>query len=962
IDAGGAHLDMALTALESALDSAGTAIERAHTYARLALCAAEQGKWPVAESHARKGRDLSRSVPESGPRLDLLLRTTSVLFLAARRAGDDDRVRRLARDLEELGLQQIDRYGSAHPRALEALVAMASAKHETAVLDGDLTSMERLTDVLAVAAQRSSTTLGMRHPQAKAVRTALTRAHETTSRTRADLSTTATEPGVHDRLVLELLVHGIDDASPARMLNDPHVVQVGGDDIAGLHRRAADVDAEQRPEDYRDRPVCEAYRWPRLSPGNPGRLLWFLLLPFMVVNLAHWMRPPARGHQRLVRLHGLLVRLTALSLTVAMVVGACMLSMDLVAWQCAGSPACADGQRFWLGFMAVDSSSGGSRPGLRLAIGALPPCLLIAVLWRISRNSANPFESAMPLPRTHTSEPDDEAYEPTQSALTRPGFWYGRRLLARLHAMHTAAGLLVVAALLVAAPARFDREPGGSAALCTVGLILSVLTATGFLITVAAVCRRGRSERRLRRDLDRDVVRALPAISVALVVLGLYYTAWPRPGWRSTGRLPLSETVYSLGPVVQGLIVVALALVGRQLHRSMPGTRILLRGLAPAAAVMLACALYSMAIAGAVQGLADWLGRYREVGGVDSPITGPPPLVTWQMSAIPVLLLLVAYQAQFVGLQLQRRRRKLRTVVTSEYPDEHPDLRRVERIVAARARAQVTDLLPVLMGSAAMAVLLLNLGTLIGAATTGGSPGQATASAAAPAWQLVDTVQNFGSWLIAASALFFLNSSRKASRDTPSRGLIGIVWELGTFLPRAAHPFSRLCSSERTVPDLAWRMASWLAEPGRRILVSAHSQGSMLAVAAIWQLDRAARQRVHLLTYGSPLERLYGRLFPAYFGPGQLRAFHADVAGWRNLWRATDPIGGPVRVDQGVGTEVDREVRDPLSLGRSREHPLPTPVRAHSGYQDDPDFEEERIRLLEQGDGRHEHPGPGSSG
>ncbi|MFD6372806.1 hypothetical protein ACFWGM_38235, partial [Streptomyces roseolus] len=44
----------------------------------------------------------------------------------------------------------------------------------------------------------------------------------------------------------------------------------------------------------------------------------------------------------------------------------------------------------------------------------------------------------------------------------------------------------------------------------------------------------------------------------------------------------------------------------------------------------------------------------------------------------------------------------------------------------------------------------------------------------------------------------------------------------------------------------------------------------VLAAAAAWQLWPSVRKRVALLTYGSPLERLYGRWFPAHFGPAAL--------------------------------------------------------------------------------------------
>jgi hypothetical protein len=58
---------------------------------------------------------------------------------------------------------------------------------------------------------------------------------------------------------------------------------------------------------------------------------------------------------------------------------------------------------------------------------------------------------------------------------------------------------------------------------------------------------------------------------------------------------------------------------------------------------------------------------------------------------------------------------------------------------------------------------------------------------------------------------------------------------------------------------------------------------------------------VGLLTFGCVLRRLYGRYFPAYFGPVALRAVQGALANnpangprWRNLWRYTDYLGGPV--------------------------------------------------------------------
>ncbi|MGW7595547.1 hypothetical protein ACWGK9_41615, partial [Streptomyces rubiginosohelvolus] len=113
---------------------------------------------------------------------------------------------------------------------------------------------------------------------------------------------------------LELLVHGVGGTTPEEMLGDPRTSLVTGDETAAVYRRADDIDAEQRPPEDRegpdrDGPIREAYVWCNLTSGNSSRALWLLLLPFMVANLAHWMRPPADRRERTVRTYGLLVRL-----------------------------------------------------------------------------------------------------------------------------------------------------------------------------------------------------------------------------------------------------------------------------------------------------------------------------------------------------------------------------------------------------------------------------------------------------------------------------------------------------------------------------------------------------------------------------------------------------------------------------------------------------------------------------
>ncbi|MDN3265472.1 hypothetical protein QWJ26_37850 [Streptomyces sp. CSDS2] len=767
---------------------------------------------------------------------------------------------------------------------------------------------------------------------------------------------------------LELLVHGVGGTTPEQMLGDPRTVRVSGDDTAAVFRRAEDV--EDRGEagsalagrDPRGEPVREAYVWCNLTSGDGSRALWLLLLPFMVVNLAHWMRPAAIGRQRTVRLYGLLVRLTALTLTVLLVAAVCEVALDLVAWQCASAPGCVR-RHSWLGFLApaapgAPAGAGGwwSAPGRRLALAAAVPAALTGLLWYLSHRTWSAYESHRPLspddepdadaaaPQADVTEPDTGARpDPRGSALARPGFWYGRRLVARLRAAHTAAGLLTVAAAVTVPAARFDRRPGGPGVLDVLGWALIAALAAGAVTVAMVVCRRGRSERRLDRRLDRHLDRCLPLGALALLLLALLYAGWSRPGWQSTGRLPGAWAFGAL-MLAQGLVILALAVVARVLYRRRPDPRTGMRGLGGPAVALLACALGGVISGGVAQRVADWLDGTRAL------LAGPPTLLTWQASVIPPLIAVLLLLAAALAVRTARLARAERARVPGEYPGEPEDPPRTRAIAHARAMATLTDSVPLVVAVLTAATLLLGAVALAGAAATGKTPDGAAQRTPHLVQAVAEASQALGSWLVGLGFVLFVTWGRRAYKDASARRTIGILWDVGTFWPRAAHPFAPPCYAERAVPDLTWRMVTWTRRTGGRLVLSGHSQGSVLAAAAAWQLPPSVRTRVALLTYGSPLERLYGRWFPAHFGPPALAALHRDIACWRNLYRRTDPIGGPVRVPAGTsGTapEVDHEpLPDPRAYGRTLDHPLPAPILGHSDYPSDPAFTRERARLL----------------
>ncbi|WP_443044266.1 hypothetical protein [Streptomyces sp. HF10] len=960
---------------------------------------------------------------------------------------------------------------------------------------------------------------------------------------------------------LELLVHGVGGTTPEEMLGDARTVRVAGDDTAAVFRRAEDVSPIGAAS--RCGPVREAYVWCNLTSGDAGRALWLLLLPFMVVNLAHWMRPAAPARPRAVRLYGLLVRLAALTLTVLLVAAACEVALDLAAWQCAGVRACAR-RHFWLAFLTPDAiqgpgvrrwaellgTSGGwwAQPGRRLALAALVPGGLILLLWYLSHRTWSAYESHRPL-----LQGPDQAPDPDGSALARPGFWYGRRLVARLRAAHTAAGLLTVAAALVTPAARFDHRPGGPGTLDVLGWLLTACLLAGAGTTVAAVCRRGRDEHRVDQRLDPHLVRRLPLGALALLLLAALYTGWSRPDWHSSGRLP-GDPAFGGLMLAQGVLVVALGVVARGMYRRgtqqpppatdtgsgsrsdsgpvadpgfgsglgsgfdsgpepgsgpspgrIPGSGPRLStgrdpapgpgpepgpspglgpgfgsgpepgsgpgpgpglgpglgsgfgsgsapgpgpdigpgpdtgpglgpdpgsspglssgrdpgsglgpsfgsgpefgsgpglghdrdpgpvpgpssGLGPSpgrvpdsapdpdpdpdpdpepepdlgpdpdpgprpapgtyglggpATALLACALGGVMSGGVAQRMADWLD------GTGVTISGPPVSLTWQASMIPPLLAVLLGLAVRLAAGTARLARAERDRVRREHPGEPEDPARTRAIAHTRAMAALTDRAPLVLTVLSATALVLGGGALAGALASGRPPDGAADGTVAVVQIAAGISQGLGSWLVGLGFLLFVTWGRRAYKDRGARRTVGILWDVGTFWPRAAHPFAPPCYAERAVPDLTWRMATWTESTGGRLVLSGHSQGSVLAAAAAWQLTPATRARIALLTYGSPLERLYGRWFPAHFGPAALAGLHRDVACWHNLYRRTDPIGGPVRLPADGRPPVDRPpLRDPLTYGRTPEYPLPTPILGHSDYRADPAFAQVRADLL----------------
>lgn len=209
-----------------------------------------------------------------------------------------------------------------------------------------------------------------------------------------------------------------------------------------------------------------------------------------------------------------------------------------------------------------------------------------------------------------------------------------------------------------------------------------------------------------------------------------------------------------------------------------------------------------------------------------------------------------------------------------------------------------------------------------------------------------------GAYVLPALALLVVQLVRKGRQG--ARTFASTLWDVFTFWPRRFSPLAVRPYSERAVPELQGRILHHTRdrEDPCPLVLGVHSQGSVLAFAALSPLTAEQLQRMALVTYGCPIASIYGIFFPAYFGPDQVAALRDKLpspgdglVGWRNFYRRTDPIGGPV-FDDTATPENDTEVADPFpgpvaDIGDrtpplERDAPPWMRVAGHSHYMQEP--------------------------
>lgn len=265
--------------------------------------------------------------------------------------------------------------------------------------------------------------------------------------------------------VLELRVHGVNNTTPAALLDLPieSIERAAGDTLGSFWQPTpAALVAQTTPGRAGKRGVVpegiarEAYSWGgmvRTTPnfGGPGaagkivgvlaRIFYAIILPFSIGNAAQWTRRlsvlpegeearrawAASAEGKKSRRTAGAARLFGLVLTLLFTTTGATLALDVGAAQCAALSALCQPLD---GFFGVFADWTGGR---RLALFALGPVLAIVVLWVVSSISQVRYDVLPGMEEGLDTRGTDAG--PADAVLSQPGFWSNRltRYLARTH-------------------------------------------------------------------------------------------------------------------------------------------------------------------------------------------------------------------------------------------------------------------------------------------------------------------------------------------------------------------------------------------------------------------------------------------------------------------------------------------------------------------------------------------------
>ncbi|MGA8986978.1 hypothetical protein [Aeromicrobium sp.] len=711
---------------------------------------------------------------------------------------------------------------------------------------------------------------------------------------------------------VELRVHGVSGTPPEDLLDHPHVVQVDG---GGASRFFRPIDAGGHELPGPDGQVLEAYHWGRYTSGSSLQALWLLLVPFGLINAAQFMLPaPPRRPTRSLTAQSTasaLLRLLALLLTLLLVLATGLTLMDLVAWRWAPGAKT---------FASWD-------PSAVLMLATLLTAMTVVGLWLLGRLTATSTRVA---PGGPSPEESRDHAEKRHTPLADPHFYEGTSDSPTLSRLHLGAGLLLVAAM-----ARWVREPDGQGVLLWTSLVLLLIVAGAvtMLGDPQSLATANLGENGLRMRARWHAVAAVGswfACGAGLALIALAMSAMPgfAPPTESRMRGPIAgyEGISVVLLLVGVVAVSALVVVNAGIVATTPTTRPSPDDPAwyfrPYAHGYGASIVATLAIFIGVGLSASVPMAVSSMLRLSTSKVGVTPMLDRVAYAWGLTFFVLLGVAVGLGAQFAVRRARLQARSAAMFRGAAPIDPGDYAVPAWGAESSATGLWIGRVKNLIPAIAL----TWVGA---GVAMSLAIVYELHPAWRdpadwspqrargwfdqlsagrsrvggltessFANVTMVGGAWMLLGLAALLVLLARRGLRTDVSRRGVNVIWDVISFWPHAVHPFVPKPYSQHAVMHLQRRIAQHLATRdagGRDVVVSAHSQGSLIAFSALHLLTDAERSRVGLLTYGSQLRQIFPRAFPAYVNYEAVATLHRDLDGaWINLYRETDPLAGPV--------------------------------------------------------------------
>ncbi|WP_270484103.1 hypothetical protein [Gordonia jacobaea] len=726
-----------------------------------------------------------------------------------------------------------------------------------------------------------------------------------------------------------LLTHGVSGTESAVILDSARVVEVSGEGFKGVF-----TTYPERPAHVRRPRNRVAYRWGNMTSGMAIQAIWALFGPFALVNVAGWMYPKAAQDnpiaQCCVVVLRALLRLLGLALTVTMIAQLTFL-IDGVLFRRMHDGAWRD----WA------------------VLGCLVAIFLVGGF--VSLYGDNDKDVDAPTDSAPTdSVPTDSG--PTGSAPTNP---------ARFNESPSATG--PAEAPLIATDAFVSPSDGRATVLITTHAVAGICTATIVL-----------GDHTVPRVIWGLVVAMLAAVVVATALCvdpratstpepwTKAFVSWPAALWVVASSTLLVVTNFAakpqhiVGDAITWLFWLDAALVGAAILATV-GALVLPRNLKawwgareePSTPWLNGLHAPLVAAIGVLWGVGLGVGFTRLAALVidhnkpdhENPVPLPDSYAsTAWMWGVTVLIWGLGTIVFLGGVIVVdgRARAKLAgpQLADLELLDTSPRRSFGRRIRWGVASAKLR--IPVCVGTLALSAMIAGI----------------VATASTSLVRRGEGLQWVGIGALGLVGLLLLRAMFNAAQKPRKAGRsLGVLWDLASFWPREAHPLVPPAYAPRAIRDLERFLST---RPHRRLILAAHSQGSMIMYALVYRITREQgpeRTRFSLLTYGSQLGWAYGRAFPAALSHDTHASLRRALGGrWINLVRFTDYIGDGVvsYTEDGKlkryanGFVVPREVFSGCYLvrenGRIVEAWLPDPspddyphdaVHQHSAYTSD---------------------------